>query len=115
MGKRKRKLREMAWERLSFGLPVTVWGRPRAVRVQIGKRFLWFHGDWKGNTFLVPMERICRWGAGDGPRVTDAEREQLAHILSRKTGPSPYLRLVFCEGGEPVRYGRDGRNECGES
>lgn len=111
MSRTKRPLRPMKRERLSMDLPVTVYGREKAVRVRIGSRFLWMFGQFKGKEFRIPSEHICRWGAADGPKVTKEEKEQLMFILGKKSEPSPFMRLVFTERGRKICYDRTGNRK----
>lgn len=115
MKKTKRAFRPMKREPLSLSQQVTIRSREKAVRVTIGNRFIWLPGQWKGNAFHIPSERIRRWGAADGPVVTADEKEMLMFVLTRKSAPSPYMRLIFEEGGKHIRYGFSGwRKPCSE-
>ncbi len=100
--KRKRTFRKMKRELLTFDLPVTIWSRPKAVRVAIGSRFLWMPAVFHGRKALIRSDRIKRWGAGDGPVVTPEEKELLMDILTKKSRFSPWMKLIFLKEGESL-------------
>lgn len=103
--------------KLTMDLPLMIRGHGSVIYITIGSRSLRLNGIRSGRNFIINSADLRYWGTSGGPAITATEREQLMWILSVKSQPSPWMRLIFYEGGTRIRYENNGerkqKRRCG--